>query len=404
MAGATILQLGAGALLGESIRILCDEGFKVHAIDRDPDAPGFALADCSEPIDFGDVDAVTNCARRIGANLILGVNELGVWTAAQASARLGLPNVPVDVAWRCLHKGEMRAAWQRAGLSQPAFRVIKNLDELPAAADALGYPLVLKPTFGWGSRGVSVMRSQADLPRAAEFAREHARQPDFIVEQMIVGTELTIEGLVQHGRPVVLAMSDKQHQRHDQYCVAMALDYPPDLPEAKQREVEELVKHAVAALGLHNGAFHCECMTNAAGDYLVELGARGGGGHIFSRIVETASGVCMPSALTRIFLGEDVDLRPKWRRAVSYRFFAPPEGVFLLAENIETARRMPNILEFGFNLAAGTVVRPISGDADRPGFVISTGVTRQEAIDSAQQAIGAVRFVMSESTSAMKPA
>ncbi|MBU0638668.1 MAG: hypothetical protein KKB50_07375, partial [Planctomycetes bacterium] len=63
-----------------------------------------------------------------------------------------------------------------------------------------------------------------------------------------------------------------------------------------------------------------------------------------------------------------------------------------------------NILEFGFNLAAGTVVRPISGDADRPGFVISTGVTRQEAIDSAQQAIGAVRFVMSESTSAMKPA
>jgi hypothetical protein len=42
----------------------------------------------------------------------------------------------------------------------------------------------------------------------------------------------------------------------------------------------------------------------------------------------------------------------------------------------------------------GTVVEPISNDASRPGYVVSTDVTREGAMARTDQAIAALRFRM----------
>lgn len=379
----------------DSIRVLREEGYAVFTVDGNPKSPGFARSDGYEPIDFTDVDAVVEYAQRIDADLILGVNEPGVWTAAQASARLGLPNVPPDVAWRCLHKGQMRRAWDAARVPQPTFRIVEDLDDVSQAAEEIGYPIVLKPTFGWGSRGVSVARSVEDLAWSCEFARTHSRRHDFIVEEKLHGTEITIEGLVQDGHAHVLAISDKEHQPHERYRVAVALNYPAALPPSVLEKVEATVKAAVAALGLENGGFHSEGMVNDDGVFLLELGARGGGGHIFGVIVEAVSGVRMPVALVKILLGKKLDVRPRYQRGACYRFFfAPPSGVFLGVNGVDEARKLPGILDLGFEMEPGTASEPVAGDADRPGYLVSTGMTRMEAMANAERAIASVQFVM----------
>jgi biotin carboxylase len=394
----TVLQLGAGRLMCHSIRKLQEIGFRVLAADGAADAPGFAVTKDHAVLDIRDAAAVAEFALANSVDLILAVNEAGVLAAAEASCELGLPNLSPDVALRCLHKGLMREAWQAAGLPQPAFRRVVSTEEIAAAASAIGYPIILKPAMNWGSRGVSRVAEPEDLPWAIDYARANCRDGEFVIEQCVSGIEMTIEGLVKRGQPQILAWSDKEPQEHPKYRVAMALNYPARFADWQLQRASEVVSRAAQALGIENGAFHCECMVNDDGVFLLEMGGRPGGGHIFGQIVEASSGICMPQALALILLGDDPDIRPKYQHGACYKFFTPPPGVFQEAFGVAEAGRLPGIIDFGFSMQAGTVVSAIAGDADRPGYAVATGETREDAIANADRAISSVRFVMNKAS------
>ena len=396
MAERAILQLGAGPLMIHSIRKLQEMGLRVLAADGNPSAPGLRLADVSRALDIRDAAAVEEFARAEGANAILAVNDAGVLAAAAAGQRLGFCNLAPDVALRCVNKGRMREAWAAAGLPQPEFVVCADRAAAARAAARLGFPLVVKPAQNWGSRGVSLAAASEDLEWALDFAAENARGAEIVVERCAPGIEMTIEGLVVNGRPQVLAASDKEAQPHRRYRVAMALNYPPFFPPDVLRSVYDIVGRAALALGIRNGAFHCECMVDGGSVALVEMAGRPGGGHIFGQIVEAASGVCMPQALARILLGEQPDVTPRFQRGACYKFFNAPEGVFREVRGIDEARSMDGILDLGFSMKVGTVVGPISGDADRPGYIVSSGATREEARDNAERALRRLEFVMDQ--------
>jgi biotin carboxylase len=391
---AVILQLGAGELMKHSIRQIQALGHKVYTIDKNPDAPAFVIADGHAPIDLVDVDAITDYARKIGAKAILAVNEAGVLSAAEVSQCLGLGGLHPDTAIKALDKGMMRQAWETAKLAQPKFVIVDAIEKVPDAAAQIGYPLILKPTMNWGSRGISRVDSPEELAWATEFAATNQRSGCFIVEQCIDGTEMTIEGLMQDGEVSILAKSDKEHQPHPRFRVAMGLNYPAKFSADILEQTDELICNAAKALGLDNCAIHAEAMLLNGTVYLIEMGARAGGGHIFGQIVEAASGVCMPQALIKILLGEKTDIRPKYQHGAVYRFFAPPQGVFISAEGVEEARKLEGVLDFGFQMDAGRVAGAIEGDADRPGYCVTTGANREEAMAIADRAVGMMRFTM----------
>jgi len=390
----TILQLGAGELMKHSIRGIQGLGHRVYAVDRNPTAPAFEVADGSAAIDLVDTDGITDYAREIGADAILAVNEAGLLAAAEASQRLGLNHISPEIALRALDKGLMREAWNAAGLSQPKFQIVDEIAKIPDAALKIGYPLILKPTRNWGSRGISRADTPSDLEWSMEFAGQHQRSGRFIVEQCVDGIEMTVEGLVKNGEVQILAKSDKEHQPHPRFRVAMGLNYPAKFPEAILQQTDELIIKAAQALGLNNCAIHAEVMVVGEEVYLIEMGARPGGGHIFGQIVEAASGVSMPRALAQILLGEEVNITPKHQHGAVYRFFAPPAGIFQSASGIEEAKALPGVLDFGFHLEPGTLVGAIEGDADRPGYCVTTGETREEAMRIADQAIATMRYEM----------
>jgi biotin carboxylase len=393
---AVILQLGAGELMKHSIRQIQALGHKVYAIDKNPDAPAFAVADGHAAIDLVDVEAITDYAREISANAILAVNEAGVLSAAEASQRLGLNGLHPDTAIKALDKGMMRQAWEAAKLSQPTFLIVDSIEKVPSAAEQIGYPLILKPTMNWGSRGISRVDSPEELDWAMEFAATNQRSGRFIVEACIDGTEMTVEGLMQDGEVSILAKSDKEHQPHPKFRVAMGLNYPAKFSADILAQSDELIRNAAKALGLDNCAIHAEAMLLDETVYLVEMGARGGGGHIFGQIVEAASGVCMPQALIKILLGEKTDIQPKFQRGAVYRFFAPPKGIFVSAEGVEEARKLEGVLDLGFQMEVGRVVGAIEGDADRPGYCVTTAASREEAMAIADKAVGMMRYTMAE--------
>jgi hypothetical protein len=102
----------------------------------------------------------------------------------------------------------------------------------------------------------------------------------------------------------------------------------------------------------------------------------------------------MPQALTQILLGEEIDPSAKQSCGACYKFFNAPEGVFQRIEKLDEAAQMPGIIDIGFTMAEGTVVRTMDHGANRPGYIVTEGINRAEAISRAEAAFAALKFIM----------
>lgn len=392
---ARILQLGAGKLTTHSIRQIQALGHDVFVVDRNKYAPGFMVADGYSPIDIADAAQTIAYARDIGADAVLAVNDAGVLTASAVSQALNLRGMTTNVALNALDKSRMRQLWTDAGLPQPRFGTVRDLAQAKTLAEDIGYPLIVKPAMNWGSRGVSFVQSEEDLAWAVEFAMDHQRDGFILIEQCLQGRELSIDGLVQDGDIGILTKSDQLNSDHPKYRVAEYILFPADLDDLTAAKVDETVALGAKALGLDNCAIHAEAMVTADGTvYLLEMAARPGGGHLFGMIVEAVSGVSSPQNLVKILLGEQADIHPHHQRGAVYRFFAPPEGTFRRAIGIEAAQRIDGVLDFGFYMQEGAVVKPVTNGAARPGYCVTAADTRPEALAIAEQAVNSVQFIM----------
>ena len=394
MSNKRILQLGGGLLQTHSVQQWMKAGYEVHIADKNPNAPAFKIAHKQAVIDIIDTDAIVEYAKKNSIHLILAINDGGVIAAADASEKLGLKNLSKLTARMATDKGLMREAWRKNKLSQPSFAVVDSADKLKEAIKNIGFPCIVKPCLNWGSRGVASIMKQEDIGFAIDYCSSNDRNGRNIVEQYINGTEMTYEGLAQNGKIQILSRSDKVHQKHDRFKVAMQLNYPPALPQKWIDLADKLVINAATALGITDGAIHCELMVNENSAYLVEMAARPGGGHIFGKIVEAQSGVPMPLALAKIFLNEPIDIFPKFQKGVCYHFFSPPKGIFQSIEGIEKAKKTNGVIDIGFSLKSGTKVGDIAGDADRPGYIVTQGKTRDEAMHIAENTVRSLTFKM----------
>lgn len=376
----TLLVLGAGAYYARVIRQLRDAGIRTVAVDRDPAAPGLALADAGHAVDLSDADAVLALIEREPVDGVLPLNDFGVPTAARVAGHLGAPGLTAETAAIANDKGLMRERWDEHGLPNAAFRVATDRAGAERAAAELGMPLVLKPAdSGGGGRGVSVVRDPSELAWAWEFAAPFARNGRVVVERFLEGLELTVEAVAHRGEVHVLAMSDKV-KAPLRTRVATRLHYPAALEPGVREAAEDVARRAVLAVGLTDGPAHVELIVTEAGPTLVELGARGGGGHIFSTIVEAVSGVNMVRESARVLLGQTPDLAVRHQRGCVYHLFTPAGGVLREVRGVDEARAMPGVLDLGITRRAGAVLGELSDSLQRSGFAVVAGNDRGEAI------------------------
>ncbi|HKN39604.1 MAG TPA: argininosuccinate lyase, partial [Acidimicrobiia bacterium] len=117
--------------------------------------------------DTSDATSVVAVARAAaeGAPLagLVTSSEYFVAVTARAAARLGLPGADPVAVERCRDKRRQRRALQAAGVAVPAFASAVSPEEAAEAAEAIGFPVVVKPADGTGSRGVRLGCDAAEV-------------------------------------------------------------------------------------------------------------------------------------------------------------------------------------------------------------------------------------------------
>jgi biotin carboxylase len=127
---------------------------------------------------------------------------------------------------------------------------------------------------------------------------------------------------------------------------------------------------------------------------LLELGARGGGGHIFSTIVKECTGVNYPQELARILTGDVPRLQARRNAAAVYRFFNPSPGIIREIRIGDKILELPYVVDFGITARVGQQFVGLRDSMHRLGFVVTRGRDREEARANADRVEHMVEFIM----------
>ena len=398
MAGGTrprsrLLVLGAGAAQIGLLRAARRRELYVIAVDGNPAAPGFRYADKRAVVSSEDEQGIDRLAQ---AERVDGIVSPGadwpVGIAARVAERMGLPH-PIDGVTAALvtSKQRQRERLSAAGVPQP--RLLAE----PAA------PCVIKAPDRQGQRGLSVVRREDELPAAIEAALAASRNGAFIAEELVDGPEVTVNAVSIDGVFHPLTVTDRLTANPPAFGVALAHAWPSvAVPAAPGESVETtqsptaVAALAAAALGVHNGPTYTQLRLGPDGPKVVELAARLGGGHD-AELCELALGVDLNGLALDFALGQKAcvdSTQAPLAGGACVLFLVAPEGELRATEGADEALAVDGVHEVRLYREPGHRFGPLRHGADRAGAVLATGSSRDDALDRARRAAGAIRFLV----------
>jgi biotin carboxylase len=303
---------------------------------------------------------------------------------ATADGRPAQPEPPVA------GRGDVGAG--DAHLRQPPFRVVTRGGDVVAAAEEVGWPVVVKPVSLSASRGVI----RADDPAGAEAAAArvwaildedcHPAEEPILVESYVPGEEVAVEALLRGGRLEVLAVFDKPDPLTGPYFEETLYVTPSRLPGEVQAEVARSVAGAAAAIGLTEGPVHAELRVDPEGrPWVLELAARTIGG-LCARTLRFAAGVTLEELVLRHALGLPLDPRREEHAAGVMMLPIPRAGRLVAVHGQDEARAVPGVTALEISILPDRDVRPLPEGDRYLGFLFaraSTPAAVEEALRAA---------------------
>ncbi len=391
-----IFIIGASILQVPAIKRARELGYYVGVADYDPNAVGVPLADEFFEVSTIDIDGIAAAAQAFRADGIMTLaTDMPMRSIAKAAAVCGLPGLNMESAVKATDKGEMIQAFEAAGVAHPWYYIAHTDEEFAEITKAAAFPCIMKPLDNAGSRGVVLCHDREELCEQYGYARKESRGAGVIVEEYMVGPEVSVEIVVKDSVPHVLQVTDKQTTGAPHF-VETGHSQPSRLAAEDLAKIRDLAGRAALAVGVENGPAHAEIMLTKDGPKMVEIGARMGGGCITTHLVPLSTGVDMIKATMDICMGETPDITPRFEKGSAIRFLRAPYGTITRIDGVEDAEALPGVQEIAFTKTVGdTSVELLSG-ADRIGYVIAQGDTAEQAVAICERACELIRFTVSE--------
>ena len=371
----TLMVIGAGFGQLPAIRTAREMGLEVVALDRNPDAPGMAEADVALVVDVTDHEGAIQAAREHGVDGVMTMqSDLPVPTVGAVVDALGLPGVGLEVGARCSNKIEARQRFAEAGVPQPAFGVAEDPQTARTVAAEVGYPCVIKAPDSSGSRGVTKVDGEDEVPAAFDEARRWARDGRVLIEAFVEGLEIGAQGFSVEGRCVRVWVHDDMVSPPP-YMIPTGHAYPTSLSPAVRGAAETACARAVDALGIPSGPTNIDLILDRNKvPMIIEIGARIGA-TCLPELTTYHTGTDWVAASIRSALGESPDITPTAARPVAaYILEAPADGILKGWSFPEKLRNIPGLIEWEVTAEIGEEVHCLRKGTDRIGKVMVTGL------------------------------
>jgi len=252
-----------------SLRDRIDGHFR---IDNALDTAQLTIATRAFAEDWGKVDRLIGYLEQMQVQL------------ADTRDRLGLEGMSGEVARNFRDKNRMKEVLRRAGVPVARQALIHRPGDALRFVAEVGYPVVLKPVAGMGSKATMRASDDAELFAALNQLMPRPEAP-VQCEEFVTGEEHTCETVMVDGKPVWRTSTyylpgplKVLENPWMQYCVLL-----PREEQVHVRSFAPVNTAALRALGMTTGLSHMEWFLRADGSAVVsEVGARPPGVNIMA--------------------------------------------------------------------------------------------------------------------------
>lgn len=391
-----IMVLAAGLLQIDVIEKAKSMGYYVLAVDGNPKAPGFNVADKAICADIVNEEAMLKIARDEHVDgVIHPCSEVSMAVMGRINDELGLSGISREQAICATNKHLMRKAFEKGNAPSPKSILAQDAEHAwNRLQNEFDTDAILKPSRNSGSRGIAkVSRNmdKGDFIRAYDEALSESRDHSVLIEQFIEGPEFSIEMIVWRGDIHVLTVTDKKTTDAPHF-VELGHNQPSCFSDADVETLKAAAIAGVRALGVNNCACHAEAKLMNGKAYLMEVGARLGGDFISTELTHLSTGIDMVAAAIDVALGVEPDLSAKEEpKGVCIRYFCPKPGKLVSISNTEVLNN-PHVYLWEIYPKEGDVIPAVTSSLCRSGHVIVTENTPQKAIELAERLIESVKF------------
>ncbi|EMD29704.1 ATP-grasp domain-containing protein [Amycolatopsis azurea] len=350
---------------------------------------GVLAPDRVEVVDIDTTDiAACEAALRAIPDLAGIINSTDTWAlpGAELTDRLGLPG-PDAAAVRVLRdKGAVRDLLYENGLTRG--RTVPVM-----VAEELGFPLVVKDSSGTSSRGVWLVRDEAELERARLEAKSTPLKGHLIAEPYFTGPLYSAETVTWQGRTRLLGILSRQLSpepvRREE-----AAAFPVAFPEAELAGLDDWIGRVLKAAGHEQGFSHTEFVLTADGPEVVEINIRIGGAMLGEALCRSL-GTNVYSAMISMALGEEPALLTQeigGGPGIGFVLAYPAtEGVLQGWSGLDRLPGLPGAPEWYPTASPGDEVRHLTDQRSCTGIVLAEGPTAELALHRALAAAGGIK-------------
>ncbi|PPC64259.1 phosphoribosylglycinamide formyltransferase 2 [Pantoea sp. ICBG 1758] len=378
--GATrVMLLGSGEL-GKEVALECQRlGVEVIAVDRYADAPAMQVAHRSHVINMLDGEALAALIAREQPHFVVPeIEAIATDTLVELEAR-GQKVVPTARAARLTmnREGIRRLAAEELNLPTSRYQFADSQAHFFTAAEAIGFPCIVKPVMSSSGKGQSFIRSADALQQAWDYAQQGGRAG---------AGRVIVEGVVRFDFEITLLTVSAVDGIH--FCAPIGHrqeegDYreswqPQQMSAAALARAQEIAASVVNALGGY-GLFGVELFV--CGDEVVfsEVSPRPHDTGMVTLISQDLSEFALH---VRAFLGLPIG---------SIRQYGPAASAVILPQLESQDVRFAHVdAALGAGLQLRLFGKPEISGQRRLGVALATGESTEEAVARAVASAAAI--------------
>ena len=316
------------------------------------------------PISFIEKDKVLDVCKKECIDGITSFSlESALPTVVYVAKNMGLTSNDEDCLKRTATKYAEREAFEKTGLPVPKYVRVRTIDDLQMKE--MKYPIIVKPLDGGGSKGITKLDDKEGLESALQFAIDNSRLKEAIVEEYLEGREFSIESISYKGIHHILQITDKVTSGEPHF-IEMQHHQPANISSEMAAMIRQTTEKGLTALAIKNSAGHTELRVTPDGmPFIVEIGARMGGGMITSDLVRLSTGYDMVKGVLELATGNWHEPVLKWRK-YSGVYFSSPLATYV-SKAIGNCKDYPEIVDCALN---GRTYKEALSNADRSGYLL----------------------------------
>ena len=326
--GKSIVILGSGPIrIGQGIEFdystvhgvqaARNAGYEAVVVNNNPEtvSTDFDASDrlYFEPLDREAIFEILDLERPYGIVLQLG-GQTAVNLATHIEEYIKQEKLPTKILGTSVTNMEMAEdrekcgqIMQKNGIHMPEWAAAKNSIEVVTYAEKIGYPVLVRPSFVLGGRGMEIVHNRQQLEKYLELESHATAEKPVLVDKFLEGAiELDVD-LISDGKNVVIGAIMEQIEMAGVHSGDSSCVMPPQSLDNKTiNEIIKISKKVAKSLGVI-GAANLQLAIKDEKIYLLEANPRASRTLPF---VSKSTGYPLARIAVNLMLGEKITNLP----------------------------------------------------------------------------------------------